>query len=58
MVGGFWFIVASSLEEAAALAEENPCLSYGLTLEVRPLDPERATAAAIATETPPAWHKR
>ena len=55
LVGGFWFIVASSLDEAAALAAENPCLVYGLALEIRPLDPERATASAIATETPPAW---
>jgi hypothetical protein len=55
LVGGFWFIVAASLEEAAALAAENPCLAYGLALEIRPLDPERATASAIATETPSAW---
>jgi hypothetical protein len=58
VIGGFWFIVASSLEEAAALAEENPCLAFGLTLEVRPLDPVRATAAAIASETPRVWRAR
>src|SRR5690349_667680 len=55
LIGGFWFIVASSLEEAAALAAENPCLAFGLTLELRPLDPERSTVASITNETPDAW---
>jgi hypothetical protein len=58
LVGGFWFIVATSLEEAAALAEENPCLAFGLTLEVRPLDPQRATAVVITNETPAVWQKQ
>jgi len=55
LVGGFWFLVASSLEEAAALAAENPCLAFGLTLELRPLDVDRAQATAVTNETPPAW---
>ncbi|RZL36651.1 MAG: hypothetical protein EOP35_10530, partial [Rubrivivax sp.] len=29
LVGGFWFIVAASLEEAAELAAHNPCLAFG-----------------------------
>lgn len=58
LVGGIWFIVASSLDEAAALAAENPCLAFGLTLEVRPLEPERAVATALTNETPAAWRKR
>lgn len=55
VVGGFWFIVAASLEEAAELAAENPCLAFGLTLELRPLEAERALAVAVTNETPPAW---
>ena len=55
LIGGFWFIVAESLEEAAKLAAENPCLAYGLQLEVRPLDGERATATAVTNETPDKW---
>ena len=43
VIGGFWFILASSLEEAAQLASSNPCLDCGLVLEVRPIDPQRAT---------------
>ena len=43
VIGGFWFILASSLEEAARLASGNPCLDCGLVIEVRPIDPERAT---------------
>jgi len=55
LVGGYWFIVASSLDEAAALAAENPCLAFGLTLEVRALDPARALATEPTNETPDAW---
>jgi hypothetical protein len=43
VVGGYWFIVASSLEEAAEIAKSNPCLDSGLFLEIRPIDPQRAT---------------
>lgn len=52
VIGGYWFIVAGSLEEAAAIAGENPCLSCGLQYEVRPVDPQRASAYAVASETP------
>lgn len=57
LVGGYWFIVASSLDEAARLAAQNPCLAYGLTLEVRPLDPVKARADAVTNETPVAWRR-
>ena len=52
VIGGYWFIVARSLEEAAALAAENPCIACGLTFEIRPIDPERASAFVLANETP------
>ena len=52
VVGGYWFIVANSLAEAAALAAENPCASCGLLYEVRPLEAERASARKVASETP------
>ncbi|MDR7331018.1 YciI family protein [Roseateles asaccharophilus] len=54
-VGGYWFIVAETLEQAAAIAAENPCLQYGLTLEIRPLDASRADVAVATNETPGAW---
>lgn len=57
LVGGFWFIVAGSLEDAAAIAANNPCLAYGLNLEIRPLDSERARASALTNETPPSWRR-
>src|ERR687895_2994452 len=44
VIGGYWFIVAGSLEEAASIAAENPCLNCGLFYEIRPIDPERASA--------------
>ncbi|RZI96922.1 MAG: hypothetical protein EOP39_28505, partial [Rubrivivax sp.] len=33
-VGGYWFIFAETLEQAAAIAAENPCLQFGLSMEI------------------------
>ena len=52
VIGGYWFIVAGSLEEAAEIAKGNPCLNCGLFYELRPLDPQRATAFTVTSETP------
>jgi hypothetical protein len=54
VVGGYWFIVARSLREAANLAAQNPCAQYGLSFEIRPLEAERASAYKVANETPTA----
>jgi hypothetical protein len=58
LVGGYWFIRAESLQQAAALAAGNPCLAYGLTLEIRELDEARALATEVTNETPPGWRGR
>ena len=52
VVGGYWFVLADSLEEAAKIAAGNPCLKCGLFYEIRPLEPIRASAFAVTTETP------
>ena len=52
IVGGYWFFLAGSLAEAAALAAQNPCLACGLTCEVRPIEEERASAYKLSNETP------
>jgi hypothetical protein len=52
LVGGYWFIVAASLDEAAAIAAENPCLACGLSMEVRPVELQRASAFVLSNETP------
>lgn len=52
VIGGYWFILASSLEDAAKLAAENPCLAYGLAYEIRPIEPVRASAFTVTNETP------
>ena len=52
VVGGYWFILADSLDEAARIVSENPCLTYGLVCEVRPIDPARGSAYALTNETP------
>jgi hypothetical protein len=44
VIGGYWFILAGSLDEAAEIARGNPCLDCGLFFEVRPIDSERANA--------------
>jgi hypothetical protein len=56
VIGGYWFIVAGSLEEAAEIAQGNPCLACGLFYEIRPIDPQPATAFTVTNETP--THKR
>jgi hypothetical protein len=52
VIGGYWFIVAGSLDEAAQIAAENPCMECGLFFEIRPIETVRASAFALTTETP------
>lgn len=52
VIGGYWFIVAGSLREAAAIAAQSPCLACGLTYEIRPIETERASAFRVSNETP------
>ena len=52
VIGGYWFILAGNLEEAAQIAAGNPCLKFGLFYEIRPIDPEQATAFTVTNETP------
>lgn len=52
VIGGYWHFIASSLEEAAALAAKNPCLACGLWYEVRPVELERCSAFEETSETP------
>jgi hypothetical protein len=52
VIGGYWFVVADSLEEAAAIAADSPCLACGLSYEIRPLEYERASAWRVTNETP------
>lgn len=57
VIGGYWFFIASSLEEAAALAAQNPCLACGLTYEVRPTESARCSALDQTSETPKALRR-
>lgn len=52
VIGGYWFILAGSLDEAAKLAAGNPCLQCGLSYEIRPIDPVLASAFNETCETP------
>jgi hypothetical protein len=53
VVGGYWFVIAESLAAAAALSAGNPCLACGLSYEIRPIEPARASAFERTSETPP-----
>src|SRR5215470_639982 len=52
VIGGYWFILAGSLDEAAKIAADNPCLACGLVYEIRPIDRTRASAFDVTSETP------
>lgn len=52
VIGGYWFILAGSLDEAAEIASGNPCLQCGLSFEIRPIEHERASASRVSNETP------
>jgi hypothetical protein len=41
VIGGYWFILAQSLDEAAQIAIGNPLLDCGHFVEIRPIDPQR-----------------
>lgn len=50
VIGGYWFIVAASLQEAARIAADNPCIACGLSFEIRPIEWERASAYRESNE--------
>jgi hypothetical protein len=52
LIGGYWIIVAGSLEEAAQLAARNPTIACGLSFEVRPIELKRASAYDLSNESP------
>lgn len=52
VIGGYWFVVAESLDAACAIIARNPCLACGLSMEVRPVELERASAYVQTNETP------
>jgi hypothetical protein len=43
VIGGYWSILATNLDEAVQIAKGNPCLDCGMFLEIRPIDPQLAT---------------
>ena len=52
VIGGYWFVLAGSLEEAARIVADNPCLACGLAFEIRPIEAEQASAYRESNETP------
>jgi hypothetical protein len=52
VIGGYWFIMARDLQEAARIAAENPVIPYGICLEIRPLEAERGSVFRETNETP------
>ena len=58
VIGGYWFVLADSLAEAAQIASSSPCLQCGLFYEIRPFASELASAFKVTNETPKAGLKR
>jgi hypothetical protein len=54
VIGGYWFIVAESLNSAATLAAASPVLKHGIEYEIRPLESERGSVFRTTNETPSA----
>jgi hypothetical protein len=52
VIGGYWFVLARSLDEAAALMAGNPTVRLGLFFELRPIEAARASATRRGNETP------
>lgn len=52
VIGGYWFITATSLSEAAEYAAQNPTAAFGITYEIRPLEAARASVFNTTNETP------
>lgn len=52
LIGGYWFVVATSLDAAAELMSHNPTMTCGLSFEVRPIDLRRGSAYVESNETP------
>jgi hypothetical protein len=52
VIGGYWFILATDLDEAARIASGNPCLECGLFYEIRPVETQRASAYSLQAESP------
>ena len=50
-IGGYWFILADSLEEAVEIAKGNPCLDYGATVELSPILPGSGCLGATEQKT-------
>jgi len=54
LIGGYWIVVAPSLDAAAELMSHNPTMACGLAFEVRPIETQRASAYVVSNETPSA----
>jgi hypothetical protein len=52
VIGGYWFVYAGSLEEAARIAADNPCLACGLFYDIRPIEGEKCSAFRDTNEMP------
>lgn len=52
VIGGYWFVLASDLDQAAEFMSGNPCIACGLSFELRPLEHVKASAYEVTNETP------
>jgi hypothetical protein len=50
-IGGYFLLNVNTLDEAVAIAQQCPGLSYGIRVEVRPVAAECPVAAEVRAET-------
>jgi hypothetical protein len=53
-----YLVISRGTWDESATKAENPCLAFGLTLEIRPLEEAKALATDTTNETPDAWRVR
>lgn len=51
LIGGYFLVSAADLDEATAMARECPFLSYGMTIEVRPIASACHLARSLGWDT-------
>jgi hypothetical protein len=50
VIGGYWFVLAQNLDEAAHIVKGDPCLDHAKLVEIRPIDSGAGTHGSWRNE--------
>ena len=56
VIGGYWFVLAQDLDEAAEIVKGDPCLDHGKLVEIRPIDSSTDSHGCWRNELTSAGH--